>query len=259
MGQFYSHLLRSLKRRARFSLTTLLIVVAISAVVFAKVGNRVRAVRAATDAVVSAGGQVDIQYQPGWLQQVGVREWTDRVYTVSFQTCMRDHSGCLSYEETTASPWEIPKTELNEFDLIRMLMVPQGPGWHASRAGDDVLRELALIGSDVVMLDLSTPMITDAGAAQLLKFKDLRFIALKDSAVTDRGALLLGELKNLEAVYLSGTAVTDACLEPLRTSSKLRTLDVQRTNVTPDGIRSLKRALPMLNVTPDPDAVEIEE
>jgi hypothetical protein len=51
-------------------------------------------------------------------------------------------------------------------------------------------------------------------------------------------------LKSLEALYLGYTPISDAGLAHLRGLTKLKTLGLQRTKVTDEGVDQLQEALP---------------
>ena len=82
MDRFFSRAFHAPKRPWRFSLATMFIVVTFAAIFCAKVGNRIRSVRAATTAVASAGGTIAIERPEDWWHRVGIGEWTERVLAV---------------------------------------------------------------------------------------------------------------------------------------------------------------------------------
>ncbi len=59
-------------------------------------------------------------------------------------------------------------------------------------------------------LELKSPHITDAGAAQLAGLSQLHRLTLEDAAITDAGLAQLKNLANLEELNVKGTKVTDA-------------------------------------------------
>lgn len=61
----------------------------------------------------------------------------------------------------------------------------------------------------------------------------------------------LGELTTLQRLDMRGQPLGDADLEPLKTLTELRLLDVRFTQVTPGGVEGLKKALPRLEVKRD--------
>jgi hypothetical protein len=59
-------------------------------------------------------------------------------------------------------------------------------------------------------LELKSPHITDAGAAQLAGLSQLHRLTIADAAITDAGLAQLKNLANLEELNVKGTKVTDA-------------------------------------------------
>jgi hypothetical protein len=60
---------------------------------------------------------------------------------------------------------------------------------------------------------------------------------------------LRAKLTQLEVLCLGETAVTDAAVEPLSKLTRLRSLDLTGTRVTPEGAARLKKALPECQIS----------
>jgi hypothetical protein len=89
------------------------------------------------------------------------------------------------------------------------------------------LREqLAEIQSPIVILDLSSTQVTDAGVTELK------------------------QIPSLEYCFLLQTAITDASIDALAELPNLKVLGVNSTAVTPDRLLRLSTERPMLNIVP---------
>jgi hypothetical protein len=257
MDRSFSPAFLALKRPWRFSLATMLIVVTVAAIFCGKLGNRIRAVRAATTAVASAGGIIAIERPEDWWHRFGIGEWTERVLAVQSRHVPGNPSGNSFYVEPGDSAWiQIDETEddaiFREFDEEWSVL-------SVGRVNDNTLAAFAPVGADLQFLEMGTSAITDAGMQYLASFPQLRVVFLTGATITDAGAATLAPLQQLELVDLKGTAITDATLERLAGLPNLRWLRVEVTQVTPEGIRRITQALPGLNVTPDPDRPDSEE
>lgn len=117
---------------------------------------------------------------------------------------------------------------------------------------DAVVAALAdhLGGLSITAVTLDHTAVTDAGmAAMAASCRYLRSLYLNGTAVTDAGvAALLAEeaVARVDDLYLEGCAgITDATLRWLgERASRLRTLDVRDTAVTPEAVRALEAAAP---------------
>src|SRR5262249_7968763 len=74
-------------------------------------------------------------------------------------------------------------------------------------------------------LDLSQLNVTDAGLKELVQFKNLQLLVLRETQVTDTGLKELAQLKNLQALSLYDTRVTGTALKDLAGITNLQTLD----------------------------------
>ena len=73
----------------------------------------------------------------------------------------------------------------------------------------EALARLLPAFSQLRSLELKSPHITDAGAAQLTALSQLHRLTLEDAAITDAGLAQLKNLANLEELNVKGTKVTD--------------------------------------------------
>ncbi len=104
----------------------------------------------------------------------------------------------------------------------------------------------------VRVVRLRETRITASGLLHLGKITTLKRLHLEKTAVTDAGMQHLTGLKELELLNLFGTEVGDAGLEHLKALPRLKSLFVFQTKVSPAGIARLQKAIPGLQVVPDP-------
>src|SRR5688500_15161492 len=86
--------------------------------------------------------------------------------------------------------------------------------------------------------------IGDDGLAHFQNLTNLQMLGLNGTKVTDRGMPYIGNLPKRRYLAVSDTAVSDRSIEVLITMDSLRDVELYRTNVTQDGIRRLREAMP---------------
>ena len=238
------------KRRFRFTLKTLLIVVTLFTVGVGWIGSRLYRARenrarvaAGVDAVVESttvaeieklGGTVSYGYEqlrpPTWLERrfadPGNADDPVIVYTVT-------KVGFLDDAIATDACLKLLKGISGLQSLIAT-----GPG-----ITDAGLEHLAGLES-LVYLDLRDTNVTDATLERLKGLTDLQYLLLEGTRVTDAGLKHLMGLTNLQSLSLNKTSITDAGLEHLAGLESLRHLVLWETNVTDEGVEKLQQALP---------------
>ncbi len=90
--------------------------------------------------------------------------------------------------------------------------------------------------------------IGDEGAKAISGFRSLVSVSLIRSNLTDQGCRSLGKMPQLHYLDLRETAVTDAGIEPLASLTNLKQLDLIGTSVTKEGIAWLQARLPSAGV-----------
>jgi hypothetical protein len=220
------------RRRFRFSLRTLLMVVVLLSVPmgwFALKMRQAERQRQAVEAIQKAGGYVAYDYEfygsgppgPAWLRRLLCEDFFANVVLVHFS--MRFGDGYMVHlKGLTGLEWlELTGTQVTD-------------------GGLEHLRGLTKLDS----LELSDTQITDAGLEHLKGLTKLEDLNLSNTQVTDAGLEYLEVLRNLRILELSSTQVTDAGLENLKGLTKLKYLDLRETQVTDEGIKDLQKALP---------------
>ena len=113
---------------------------------------------------------------------------------------------------------------------------------------DAALGKLAPVLGDLVVLDLSSTMVTDAGVAGLSAAVRLRKLRLSETTVSDVSMKVLAGLPELESLNLFGTAVSDEGIALLADAPKLVCLYLWRSKVTDEGIAALREKLPQCRI-----------
>jgi hypothetical protein len=123
-------------------------------------------------------------------------------------------------------------------------------GVAAASFGDAELEKLAVVGPNVLWLDLGGTKVTDDGLATLSAMPNLARLHLQRTAITDEGLAHLENLTNLTYVNLYGTEVTDEGLKHLRDLEKLNQIYLWQTQVTPAGAHHCSMRKPTRNSLP---------
>ena len=104
----------------------------------------------------------------------------------------------------------------------------------------------------LTFLDLSYADIGDATLRRLGHMKELRKLNLTRTKITNDGLRFISALPSLEALSLLGTAISDEGLKHLHDMARLRLLIIGDTAVTDKAQKSIKKAIPELEVAPQP-------
>jgi len=257
----------------RYGLRTLLIVVAAVGVWLGVRVNAARRQQAAVATIQRLGGTVYYAHQiredslgrlvaepdkplplPKWLRPVAERIFPPAVASVS-----------LRETQATDRDLEILKffPHLRRLDLAKTAVTDDGlaivgrlreleslsvVGLEIDDRGIEHLKSLRL-----THLSLWKTRVTDAGVRHLRHMTMLRMLTLDETQITDAAMEDVGELVNLEEwLGLTDNRLTDAAVPHLSKLTKLRSLNLLRTNVSPEGLRQLRIALPGTQVSPQP-------
>ena len=265
----------------RFSLRTLLLVVAGVAIWLGIEVKEARRQQAAIMAIRDLGGWTHYDYEmqngktvpnarpwlPEWMLRGILRDFFHSVVEVNM---VYDEDGPERLKNELFS--DGVKNHLLAFPNLKCLLLCK------SQATDDCL---AVIGrlrrlERILMWDASE--VTDAGVAHLRKLPKLRYVHLSNEAkftqshITDDSLRVFGGMPQLEGLSLQGNRFTDAGLEHLKGLkrleslwvdlgisritddgllhlyglTRLKELAVQQTEVTDEGVSKLQAALPAL-------------
>lgn len=264
---------RFTKKKAQFSLATLLLMVPAVAIPYAWLARDLRRAareREIAQAVLEGGGSVECAdtfkvafssiypFKP--IGRANQASWLVDIFGEHF---FRDVFAIRTTDSQLVERFrELP--QLRAFDLSGM------------RETDDAL--LAVAGMpQVTTVWLMGSDVTDEGLAHLRNHPNLAVVLIYDTAITDTG---LGHLRTLPKLTTAdpggtkpygrlslgpqitdeglesvggmtqlyqlhlGTQITDAGLKHLHGLTGLRYLDLRLTQVTPEGVKSIREALP---------------
>lgn len=110
--------------------------------------------------------------------------------------------------------------------------------------GDNELLEKVSILTNLEVLCLNNPHVTDAGLVHLKSLTKLKILSLDGTQVTDAGLVHLQKLTSLERLYLDSPQVTGTGLMHLKGLTHLEVLFLENTQVTGEGVEELQTALP---------------
>ncbi|MCE9606087.1 MAG: hypothetical protein K8U03_14415, partial [Planctomycetia bacterium] len=99
-------------------------------------------------------------------------------------------------------------------------------------------------------LMLANTPFDDVGMANVTRFREIYLLDVLGTKVTDRGTRNIQNLERMVTLRLSGTNTSDVTLRLLEKMPKLTRIDVG-LGATPEGVQSLRNALPKCNV-PNP-------
>jgi len=96
---------------------------------------------------------------------------------------------------------------------------------------------------DIVDINFSQARITDADVEALLPLTNLEGISFWNTGISDRAIERISPLPKLTRLNLCGTRITDASVLAL-IRMNLIYIDVADTQITPDGLDTLRSQLP---------------
>ncbi len=251
--------------RFQFSIRSLMLFVAVVAVVcswFSVRMQQARKQREAVEVIEKAGGGVTYESLEGssvpeWVRTLlGDDFFVDvhvvwggyRLANLNSRLPLMDLDGRRAFMESR--PPRVLSNEPvfggNETPYFKGLTNLQTLFLDGSQITDAGLKHLEGL-TKVTELYLNHTEITDAGLEHLEGLTTLRRLDLIETQVTDAGLEHLEGLTNLEWLYLSDTQITDAGLaglEHLEGLTNLERLDFRRPQVTDQGVKRLQEALP---------------
>jgi len=252
--------------RFRFSLRTLLVMIALASVPLAIFTQHARSQRQLVDAVRGAGGKVAygwetdpwrvLGFYPSYMNQLGYDD--SRYYPgpdfwrTSDPTWKRGPNGpmwirsllgdecfenvvCVRIDKNAT---DALLAQIGKCGSLRGLTVARPTG-----VGDAGIRALAGLRNLEVLL-LGAGGVDDGSLAALSGLRKLRRLELYYMPITDASAKTLSGLVNLEHLSLYGCPISDQSVGLLSTLPHLNRLRIWRTKITPKGFAELKAKLP---------------
>ncbi len=200
------------RRWLRFSLRTLLVVIAVGCVWLGSIANRAQKQRRAVEVITNLGGTVNYDYESDGLKRPAYPAWLRNLLPQDYLT--------------TVNTVRLSKSQITDDDLQILANLP-----------------------DLVFLDLQGTKISDVGVRTLGILTKLRVLILNGTDCTDRGVESLKSLTNIFRLGLSGTKISDEGLSILCSMPSLTMLDISSTNVGDLGLPHLRRVhLATLNI-----------
>lgn len=198
----------------RFRLRTLLVLVAVLALIGAYRGAYLRQVQRHEEAVRQL---IDLGAE---IRQTHFDEstWLIRLLGVH-----REEASVVSFAYTPLDDDDLPL--LAHLHGLKTLVL------HHTAVGDAGLVQLAS-QSRLVRLELNGGRFTDAALEHIAGIASLETLSLEELPITDQGLLSLARLPRLERLHLERTAVTDEGVERLRALTG-RPLNVDRFDSVP--------------------------
>jgi len=108
--------------------------------------------------------------------------------------------------------------------------------------------DLKKLSPNAVALNLEGARVDDDGILGLPVLHALRCLDLDSTKVTDKCLVAVARFPELEELWLECTNITDAGLRELH-STRLKFVSVAYTGVTQEGVASLARAVPGIEVS----------
>ncbi len=228
------------RRRLGCSLRSLLIAITLFCIILGTKVNQVKREREAIKALQAERVIMTFDYLangpteppgPAWLRKwIGNELFTD-VEMVSFKVLML--GGPVS-------------ENVNDDLLIHLRSLP-GVKYLMLEGCDDITDQglVHLKGMvDLEDLMLSETKITGSGFDALRKLRNLKRLGLESTPVVDSSLAKLVSHKQLEELWLMDTKISDKAIPYLAQLTGLKKLDVDLTEMTPDGVNQLRKALP---------------
>jgi hypothetical protein len=259
----------------RFSLKTLLILLALFCLWLGTLANSANRQRRAIEAIQLSGGKFNYDYQltrngpdlerefsyqvappgPKWLRRIIGDHYfiTPVTLNIHRQSSIKDdclsHLAALPFIESASfvdvSFRDSDLAHLKHLTNLRALGL-HGVALSGAKAPSSFeflqhLRRLEMLGLD-------SPTFRDSDVTYLRGAVNLRFLTLYNSAVGDDGLAQLQHLKKLEMLGVSGTQVTDRGMTYLSSLPKLRYLSANDLNISDAAFESFTKMTALRNL-----------
>jgi internalin A len=248
--------MKSWRRRLRFSVGALLLVMTALALALGLVARRKQLEQDAIAAVTAVEGLVHYEDSASWTRTLFGETFTRRRLTIDLAANLGRRNGSDAPKATN----EV-LARLRGLPAVEVLELSHNPITDAQLAYLKPLRQLKtlyLFRSNVVgdglvhivglrrlrSLHLGETPVSDAATEHLGRMTQLSSLRLDGTQISDIGVARLTGLTRLEALSLERTNVTDASVEALSQLGSLGELVLTGTAVTASGVDRLRAALP---------------
>jgi len=235
----------------RFSLRTLLLLVAALCVWLAWKVHDVRKIRRAVAEVKRLGGDITYQHELNMAPPVDAPgpKWFRQIFGDEF------------FEEVTQIQLYSQEADDQTMELISGLPRIQSVIFISDSVTDKGLAALANANGLGALMPLSSK-ITPMGLQAFERAKNLQTLVLSSGhfggvnlvpstlIVDDSWLPQIAKLTQIRLLNLANSHVTDAGLQAIQQASGLRQLDLSGTQVTQEAVAQLQKALPMCKITP---------
>lgn len=246
------------RRRFQFSLRALLIAVTALAVWLGLEVNRVRRQREAVEAIIAAGGKVHYDYEmapgrsntpdaepaaPRWLRKlIGEDFFRDVVDVDLNRTQINDEWLIRLNDLPKIERLNLAYTSVSDsgFERLTGLRNLRSAIPDETRCTDRSLAHLAAASPDLRELAIGGSGVTDAGLAEIARFKRLRTLVLTGAEITDEGLRQIEALGELEMLWIAEAPITDRGLQSVARLKKLKRLFLFGSEITDEGVKRLE-------------------
>jgi hypothetical protein len=228
---------KSWRHWLRFSVRTLMIVLALFACTIGWLVHSAQVQRDAVEAIEATSGAVSYvwQYKDGDEISNG-RPWAPK-WLVDLLGV--DYFGSIALVYLGDEATEAVMGHVGHLKNLERLSLCAQRGKHVTDSWLTHLRGLTRL-KDLILFNTA---ITDAGLVHLEELTSLEWLDLTHTKITDAGLAHLKNLASLKELDLFGTQVSDAGLVHLKSLKKLETLNVEGTSVTDAGIKEMRKIL----------------
>ena len=228
-----------MKKVGKFSLLTLLIMIAVCAVWLGRVSNHAVKIRRAVNRLSAAGCDIGYDFEYDGLRRIPNPEppapkflttWIGNEYFVdvvvlSFQSNRSTKNSDLIHAKELSSVrrLDLDYTEIDDISIVSHL-------------------------KQLLWLDLEETKVSSDDIQHIKDLRNLTILVLTRNEIGDNGVEYLKDLQNLNELRLNETDVSDACIPFLLKLKKLRKLELRDTSVSAEGVETLRTGLPNCSI-----------
>ncbi len=246
----HSSALKPTHRWLQFSLRTLLVLIAVFAVLVGVIVNQARRQQRAVAAIQALGGWVHYDYQ---LDSTGrtksnAKSWVPEWLLAHLEVDLFHDVVEVNMVYNEDGPKRLDNNLVGDEALEHL---PALPGikyllLHSTQASDEGLRYVARLEDLEKLYIWNAYKISDDGIDHLRGLKWLKILNVSNSRITDKALEHLGSMRQIKYLSLQGNRFSDKGLEYIKDLTDLTSLviDLGRITVTDEGLvylRGLKK------------------
>jgi mono/diheme cytochrome c family protein len=119
---------------------------------------------------------------------------------------------------------------------------------NAATAGDNQIKVLKIIATQIAWLDISNTKISDASMVDISTFVHLVRLNIRNNQLSDQSINQINQLAHLEVLNIVGTKITDAGLLQLAKLPALKKIYCSNTAITKEGIAAFVQTKPLVEI-----------